>query len=174
MINSIGSCGVHAADIAALRRNSGKKAAATQGGSVETDATGASGAHKHQHRPPGLARAAENAASKIFNSADADGSGGISQEELTSALSKHADRINADDLFKALDSDGDGSVSKTELQDALKKFFYSKVGVTYQPQPPVTTDPPTQPEPTTPPTDTTSGDQTTLPVSTDTSFTAVA
>lgn len=171
MINSVGSCADRAEQIAAFRQNRAKQIDAGQ--DTSSSAVAQHGhAHQNQHRPPGLARAAENIANKIFASADADGSSGISKEELSSALSKRADRINSDDLFTALDTDTDGSVSQTELQDALKKFFYSKVGVTYQPPAPPTP-PATEPDWTTPSAGTTgSGDSTTsVP---DPSFTAVA
>ena len=171
MINSVGSCGDRAEQVAALRQNRAKQTDAGQESSGSAVAQHGR-AHQHQHRPPGLARAAENIANKIFASADADGTGGISKDELSSALSKRADRINSDDLFSALDANTDGSVSQTELQDALKKYFYSKVGVTYQPPAPPTT-PATETDPTAPSASTTGSGDSTASVP-DASFTAVA
>lgn len=168
MIDSVGSCGDRAEQVAAFRQNRAKQTDAEQDSSGSAAAQHGR-AHQHQHRPPGLARAAENIANKIFASADSDDSGGISKEELSSALSKRADRINSDDIFTALDTNTDGSVSQAELQDALKKYFYSKVGVTYQPPAPPTP-PATEPDPATPSAG--SGDSTT-PVP-DAAFTAVA
>jgi hypothetical protein len=139
MINNIASRGVHAADIALSRRHCDKKADTTQPATDGTEA--AAPKHKHDHRPPGLARAAENIGSKLFKDADADSSGGISKEELSAAISKHESRISADDLFKELDTDTDGSVGQTELTDALKKYFYAKVDVAYQPVVPPVADP---------------------------------
>ena len=171
MINSVGSCGDRAEQVAAYRQNRAKQTDAGQDSSGSA-VTQHGRAHQHQHRPPGLARAAENIANKIFASADADGSGGISNEELSSALSKRADRINSGDLFTALDTDSSGSVSQTELQDALKKYFYSKVGVAYQPPAPPTP-PATEPDPTLPAGGATGSGDSIAPVP-DPSFTAVA
>src|SRR5262245_51618277 len=102
MINHLAPRGVHAADIALTRRSCGKKADTTAPATNGTETVAPK--HKHEHRPPGLARAAENIGSKIFKNADADSSGGISQEELTAAISKHQGRINSEDLFKAIDT----------------------------------------------------------------------
>jgi hypothetical protein len=173
MINHIASCGSRSADIAALRQNRAKKTDATPEGS--SDATVQKGkAHQHQHVPPGLARAAENIASNALKKIDADTSGDISKEELSSALSKRADRVKADELFTAFDTDTSGSISQTELQDALKKYFYSKVGVTYEPPAPITPPATEEPGTTTPPTDTTGEVTGSEPASEVESFTAVA
>ena len=90
MINSIASTGVHAADIAALSQNRAKKAEPAQDTTVETAQAPkpAHPAHPKGHIPPGLARAAENIASKIFSRADADASGTVTQEELSAVHSR--------------------------------------------------------------------------------------
>ena len=68
MITNIASTGVHAADIATLRQNRARKTEPAQDTTVETGTTQkpAHPAHPHGHIPPGLARAAEKIASKIF------------------------------------------------------------------------------------------------------------
>jgi hypothetical protein len=171
MINHVVSSGVRAADVAALRQNHAKKTHAES----STDASAKKGrAHQHQHIPPGLARAAENIASKILKTTDADASGDISKEELSSVLSKRADRVNSDDLFTAFDTDTSGSISQTELQDALKKYFYSKVGVTYEPPAPPVPPATEEPDTTTPPTETTGEGTGAEPTPEVESFTAVA
>lgn len=102
MINSIVSSGVHAADVAALRQNRAKKTEPGQDTTVQTGKTEKSAhpAHPHGHVPPGLARAAERIASKIFSRADADASGTITQQELSAVHSRHARVLASSDLFK--------------------------------------------------------------------------
>jgi Ca2+-binding EF-hand superfamily protein len=56
-------------------------------------------------------------AKKLFSSTDADGSGAIDQEELSSALaagSKNGQGPDAAELFSILDADGDGLVTESE------------------------------------------------------------
>lgn len=102
MINNITSTRVHAADIAALGQNRAKKAEPAQDTTVETGKTPkpAHPAHPKGHIPPGLARAAENIASKIFSRADADASGTVTQEELSAVHSRHARALASSDLFQ--------------------------------------------------------------------------
>ena len=103
MINHITSNGVRAADIAALTQNRAKKAEPAQDTAVEAVKTAkpAHPVHPKGHTPPGLARAAENIASKIFSRADADDSGTVTQEELSAVHSKHARVLASSDLFQA-------------------------------------------------------------------------
>jgi hypothetical protein len=102
MINNIVSTGVHAVDIAALRQNRAKKTEPAQDTSVETAKTQkpAHPAHPRGHIPPGLARAAENIASKIFARADADANGTVTLQELSAVHSKHARILASSDLFQ--------------------------------------------------------------------------
>ena len=102
MINHITSNGTRAADIVALGQNRAKKAEPAQDTTVETSKTSkpAHPTHPKGHIPPGLARAAENIASKIFSRADADASGTVTQEELSAVHSKHARVLAASDLFQ--------------------------------------------------------------------------
>src|SRR6185369_11694236 len=96
MINSISSCGAHASDIAALRQNRAAKAPNSEG-----TTSASSPPHHNGHTPPGLARAAERIASKIFERADADRSGTVTQEELSTVHSRHAKTLLSGDLFGA-------------------------------------------------------------------------
>ncbi len=101
MINHTTSIGVRAADIAALSQNRSKKAEPAPDTTVETGPTSKSAhpVHARGHTPPGLARAADNIASKIFSRADADASGTVTQQELSAVHSKHARILAASDLF---------------------------------------------------------------------------
>jgi hypothetical protein len=137
MINNIASCGVHAADVAALRQNRAKKSPAAE----ETTLSG-----KPTHVPPGLAKAAEKIAAKTFERADADGNGSVTQEELSAVHSKHAQTLAASDLFQSTttetaSTEGEESpettttasgISAEQFTEALKKYFYAKVGVIYE------------------------------------------
>lgn len=61
-------------------------------------------------------------AQELFSSTDADGSGAITQEELTAALAaKSSDGAGPDatELFKTLDADGDGLVTESEHESGL-------------------------------------------------------
>ncbi len=73
---------------------------------------------------------------KLFSTADTDGDGALSQDELQSLLdakprlanalsslatSSSGSTPTASDVMKALDTDGDGKVSATELSSALAK-----------------------------------------------------
>ena len=102
MISNIGSSGVHTTGITALRQNRAKKTEPAQGTTVETGKTQkpVHPAHPHGHIPPGLARAAEKIASKIFARADADANGIVTQQELSAVHSKHARTLASSDLFQ--------------------------------------------------------------------------
>jgi hypothetical protein len=174
MINNAASSGVHLANIAALRQNRAKKTEPSQDPAVETAKTqrAAHPAHPHGHIPPGLARAAEKIASKIFARADADASGTVTQQELSAVHSRHARTLASSDLFKGtttqtptdsapattIETEGETTeapietpaqvgITETQLKEALTKFFHAKVGATYTPPPPPTTE---QPDPTAP------------------------
>jgi Ca2+-binding EF-hand superfamily protein len=71
--------------------------------------------------PPGPD--ASQIAARIFEKVDGDTSGGISQEELTTALQKGASDANAEDLFKLVDRDADGLITQSELEETLKIMF---------------------------------------------------
>jgi hypothetical protein len=103
MINNVTSNAVRAADIATLSQNRAKKTEPAQDTTVETSNTSkpAHPVHPKGHIPPGLARAADNIASKIFSRADADASGTVTQEELSAVHSKHARVLASSDLFQA-------------------------------------------------------------------------
>jgi Ca2+-binding EF-hand superfamily protein len=61
-------------------------------------------------------------AQELFSSTDADGSGAITQEELTTALAaKSSDGKGPDatELFNTLDADGDGLVTESEHESGL-------------------------------------------------------
>jgi hypothetical protein len=103
MINHTTTIGVRAADIAALSQNRSKKAEPAPDTTVQTGQTSkpAHPSHPKGHIPPGLARAAESIASRIFSRADADASGTVTQEELSAVHSKHARILAVSDLFPA-------------------------------------------------------------------------
>lgn len=102
MSNTIASTRDRAADIAALRESRAKKTEPVTDAAVETGESQKS-AHPAQpngHVPPGLARAAEKIASKIFARADADASGTVTLQELSAVHSMHARTIASSDLFQ--------------------------------------------------------------------------
>ena len=102
MIHNVASSGVHAADITALRQHRVKKTESVQDATIESGKTRKPSypAHPHGHIPPGLARAAEKIASKIFARADADGNGTVTQQELSAVHSRHARTLASSDLFQ--------------------------------------------------------------------------
>jgi Ca2+-binding EF-hand superfamily protein len=69
---------------------------------------------------------------KMFNKADSNGDGSISQDEFTAMFSKIKARMHqadgagnmptAADLFKQIDTDGNGSISKEELGAFMDKM----------------------------------------------------
>ncbi len=72
---------------------------------------------------------AANQAKSLYSSLDSDSSGGVSQDELSSALSSALSSKGtsttdsgslASNLFSSLDADSDGSVSEDELTSALQ------------------------------------------------------
>jgi hypothetical protein len=153
MINNIASCGVHAAEVTALRQNRSKKTAASEDTTVPT-------AETPKHVPPGLARAAEKIGAKLFARADADGNGSVTQEELSAVHSKHAQTLAASDLFQSTTTETASAdtaesaeptatatgVTAEQLTEALKKNFYAKVGVIYEtPTAPATEEPAEEP-----------------------------
>jgi Ca2+-binding EF-hand superfamily protein len=58
--------------------------------------------------------------SKIFDTLDADGSGGVSKGEFEQMFAKNGDTLRADNAFDKLDTDQDGAVSAKELAAGLK------------------------------------------------------
>jgi hypothetical protein len=102
MINHIASHRDHAADVAAMREMRSKKTESAHAAASETleASTTDRPAHPEGHVPPGLERAAENIASKIFARADADASGTVTLEELGVLHSRHARTLASSDLFQ--------------------------------------------------------------------------
>jgi hypothetical protein len=160
MISHIASTYGQAANIAALRQNRVQKTESAQDATVETVSKqkAAHPAHPHGHIPPGLARAAEKIASKIFARADADDNGLVTRQELSAVHSRHARTLASSDLFQTTttqtpseaatattDTPTDTTTESTtetptqvgiteaQLKEALTKFFYAKVGATYTP-----------------------------------------
>ncbi len=76
---------------------------------------------QRQHGPGGPPDPSKMAA-ELFKSADADGDGRISKDELTQALPKDGTGPSVDDIFKSADSDEDGAITSTELEDSFKKM----------------------------------------------------
>ena len=62
-------------------------------------------------------------ASEAFREVDADGSGGVSKEELAATLRKQAkmevDPVELDELFSLMDTDGSGDISAKEFDAAF-------------------------------------------------------
>ena len=78
-----------------------------------------SSASGHHHRPD---------PAEFFKRADADGSGGISKDELKTMLENGPQKMSGaqapsvDELFAAADTDGDGSISQSENEAAMKSM----------------------------------------------------
>jgi hypothetical protein len=65
-----------------------------------------------------------------FNSADVDGSGGISIDEFKEAASSRqagavnsADGLTAEEVFADLDTDGDGEITGSEMREKIQSQF---------------------------------------------------
>jgi hypothetical protein len=125
MIDRIGFKGVHAEPKAALRQQRAQETERAQESSAKTGKVPGHSAHSQGQVPPGLARAAEKIASKIFARADTDANGTVTREELSSVHSRHARILASSDLFEApaagiasdgtTDSTAEGAGGKTEL-----------------------------------------------------------
>jgi hypothetical protein len=102
MINNVASTRLSAQDIADLRESRAKKTEPAKDTAVETGEAQKPShpAQPHGHVPPGLQRAAEKIASKIFARADADASGTVTLQELSLVHSKHARTLAASELFQ--------------------------------------------------------------------------
>lgn len=61
---------------------------------------------------------------EMFKTADADGDGTISKDELSQVAKsgENQDSTNVDSLFSQLDSDGDGAISRLESDAAIAKL----------------------------------------------------
>jgi len=199
MINSIALNGFPSANIAAVRQNRPKQTDPAQDASPRTDKTQkpAHPPQPHGHIPPGLARAAEKIASKIFSRADANADGTVTQQELSALHSRHARALASSDLFQTTTAEkssdnaspitnttsdaisgsttetptGTG-VSESQLKEALTELFSARIGVTYTPPQPSPSDPSTPTEPG----DTTTSSVNSIPgeSGSDQPFTAVA
>ena len=58
-----------------------------------------------------------------FTSADADGNGEITVEELTAAIERNQHRRRAERMIERFDMDGDGVVTVAEIEDRQQKMF---------------------------------------------------
>jgi Ca2+-binding EF-hand superfamily protein len=103
---------IDASELAAAVQSAGQEMASAQG---------AGGAHHHHHHHH---VSASDEASSIMSAVDADGSGGLSLDEVSSALG--VSNSDAQAGFSALDTDGDGQLSLSELTTAIEK--YSQAG----------------------------------------------
>lgn len=64
----------------------------------------------------------------LFKRVDADGSGGISKDELSAMLQKRSEKMtsaqgttpNVDQIFSAADTNGDGQINQAEMETAMK------------------------------------------------------
>ena len=85
-------------------------------------AQGSGGAHhgRHHHHA-----AATDLVSGIMDAADSDSSGGLSLDEVSSALGTSSS--GAQSGFSALDSDGDGQLSVSELTSAISKYMQTRL-----------------------------------------------
>lgn len=92
-----------------------------------------------QMQRPDFAQMQQN----LFNKADTDGDGAISQDELQSLMDKNprlakaltsyaapsdGSTATAADVLKKLDTDGDGKVSATELKTAMSAIHETRKG----------------------------------------------
>jgi Ca2+-binding EF-hand superfamily protein len=66
-------------------------------------------------------------AQKLFEKADADGDGKLTQAEMMSALPKELSSA-FEALFKETDEDGDGVISQAELKESLDKRMAASSG----------------------------------------------
>ena len=132
MISNIRPNGGQAVDFAAVRQSRAKKTDAAPENSVENAKADKPEhrAHPHGHVPPGLARAAEKIASKIFSRADADGSGTVTQEELSAVHSKHARMLSSSDLFSKTSTEAPGSETTGTETNVGTETVDSTTGVT--------------------------------------------
>jgi Ca2+-binding EF-hand superfamily protein len=69
-------------------------------------------------------------AQKLFEKADTDGDGKLTQAEMMSALPKASASSHVEALFKDADQDGDGVISQSELQASVTRRM-SEQGGTY-------------------------------------------
>ena len=78
-------------------------------------------------------------AKNLFDKADANGDGQVTQAELTSALPANTPTSMIDQLFKDADTDGDGSISQSDLQASLEKHLQHVRGYDQAGQPTAST-----------------------------------
>jgi Ca2+-binding EF-hand superfamily protein len=86
------------------------------------NAQGPSGAHhgRHHHHA-----SSTDLVSGIMDAADSDSSGGLSLDEVSSALG--VTDADAQSGFSALDADGDGTLSVSELTSAIDKYMQARL-----------------------------------------------
>jgi Ca2+-binding EF-hand superfamily protein len=102
--------------------DSSELAAAVQSAGQEmASAQGAGGVHHHHHHHH---VSASDAASSIMSAVDTDSSGGLSLDEVSSALG--VSNSDAQAGFSALDTNGDGQLSLGELTAAIEKYTQSR------------------------------------------------
>ena len=90
--------------------------------SAQSDGAQASGGVRHGRHHHHAS--ATDLAAGIMDQADADSSGGLSLDEVSSALGVSSDDAKAG--FSALDSNGDGQLSVSELTSAISQYMQSR------------------------------------------------
>lgn len=96
-----------------------QKIDSNQDGSI--DATEHETALKQRHGPHGPPKP-EELAKKLVEKADSDGDGKLSQDDLTSFLSRSNSKADPAELFKSIDTDQDGSITESELTQVFEQF----------------------------------------------------
>ncbi len=83
---------------------------------------------------------------EMFKTADADGDGTISKDELSQVAKsgENQDSTNVETLFSQLDSDGDGAISRLESDAAIAKLGQQMQSQGMPPQGPPPGPPPTE------------------------------
>jgi Ca2+-binding EF-hand superfamily protein len=94
---------------------------------LESDAALAKMSQQMQSQPPPQASGGSESNSSadlknnVFKSADQNGDGSISKDELTKLLGNSQSDTTADQIMSALDTNKDGSISKSESDSAVDK-----------------------------------------------------
>jgi Ca2+-binding EF-hand superfamily protein len=91
-------------------------------GSDGQSAQGPGAAHHGRHHHHG---SATDLASGIMDAGDSDSSGGLSLDEVSSALGTSSSDTQSG--FSALDSDGNGQLSVSELTSAISKYMQTRL-----------------------------------------------
>jgi Ca2+-binding EF-hand superfamily protein len=82
----------------------------------------------HHARHHGLAQSSESLASQLIKTADSDGDGSVSQDEVKSLLGDAAGGDGFATAFGKLDGDSDGKLSASELASAIDAFRTAHFG----------------------------------------------